>query len=68
MLENLYVQAYLGFWDYLLMNVPGLWIDSCSSGGRRNDLETMRRSVPLHPTDYGYGYHHINQAFRHTPV
>ncbi len=66
MLENLYVQAYLGFWDYLLMNVPGLWIDSCSSGGRRNDLETMRRSVPLHPTDYGYGYHHINQAFRHT--
>jgi alpha-galactosidase len=48
------------------MNVPDLWIDSCSSGGRRNDLETMRRSVPLHPTDYGYGYHHINQAYRHT--
>lgn len=66
MLENLYVQAYLGFWDYLLLNVPGLWIDSCASGGRRNDMETMRRSVPLHPTDYGYGYHHINQAFRHT--
>jgi hypothetical protein len=23
----------------------------------------MRRSVPLHPTDYGYGYHPIQQAF-----
>ncbi|MHB0857892.1 MAG: alpha-galactosidase [Anaerolineae bacterium] len=66
LLENQYVQGYLAFWDYLLLNVPNLWIDSCSSGGRRNDLETMRRSVPLHPTDYGYGYHHINQAFRHT--
>ena len=66
MLENQYLQGYLAFWDYLLLHVPGLWIDSCSSGGRRNDLETMRRAVPLHPTDYGYGYHHINQAFRHT--
>jgi alpha-galactosidase len=66
MLENLYVQGYLKFWDYLLTSEPGLAIDSCASGGRRNDLETMRRSVPLHPTDYGYGYHHINQSFRHT--
>ena len=66
MIENLYIQKYLEYWDYLLMNIPDLWIDSCSSGGRRNDLETLRRSVPLHPTDYGYGYHHINQAFRHT--
>jgi len=66
MLENKYQQNYLKFWDYLLENNPNLWIDSCSSGGRRNDLETMRRSVPLHPTDYGYGYHHINQAYRRT--
>jgi alpha-galactosidase len=66
MVENQYVQGYLKYWDFLLTEVPDLWIDSCASGGRRNDLETMRRSVPLHPTDYGYGYHHINQAFRHT--
>ncbi|GHU78038.1 hypothetical protein AGMMS49992_27640 [Clostridia bacterium] len=66
MVENLYVQAYLAYWDYLLIHNPDLWIDSCASGGRRNDMETMRRSVPLHPTDYGYGYHPINQAFRHT--
>jgi alpha-galactosidase len=27
-------------------------IDSCSSGGRRNDLETLRRAVPLLRSDY----------------
>jgi len=64
--ENLYVQGYLRYWDALLARVPGLKIDSCASGGRRNDIETMARSVPLHPTDYGYGYHHVNQSFRHT--
>ena len=64
--ENLYVQGYLQFWDDLLMRNPGLWIDSCSSGGRRNDLETMRRAVPLHYTDYGYGHHSIKLAFHHT--
>ena len=66
MRENLYIQAYLKFWDYLLTENPDLWIDSCASGGRRNDMESMRRSVPLHPTDFAYGYHHINQSFRHT--
>jgi alpha-galactosidase len=64
--ENLYVQGYLQFWDDLLLRNPGLWIDSCSSGGRRNDLETMRRSVPLHYTDFGYGHHSIKLAFHQT--
>lgn len=64
--ENLHVQGYLQFWDDLLARNPGLWIDSCSSGGRRNDLETMRRSVPLHYTDYGYGDHPVKLAFHRT--
>lgn len=29
-------------------------------------LETMRRSVPLHYTDYGYGDHSVKLAFHHT--
>jgi alpha-galactosidase len=29
-----------------------MFIDSCASGGRRNDLETMRRAIPLWRTDY----------------
>lgn len=64
--ENLHVQGYLQYWDDLLNRNPGLWIDSCSSGGRRNDLETMRRSVPLHYSDYGYGEHSTKLAFHHT--
>ena len=57
--ENLHVQAYLRFWDALIDRNPGLWIDSCSSGGRRNDPDTMRRAVPLHYTDVGYGKHPV---------
>lgn len=63
MTENLHVQGYLAYWDALLERNPGLLIDSCASGGRRNDLETMRRSVTLHPTDYGYGEPLVKQAF-----
>ena len=64
--ENLHVQGYLQYWDDLLARNPGLWIDSCASGGRRNDLETMRRSVPLHYTDFGYGNHPVKLAFHRT--
>lgn len=60
-LENFHVQGYLRYWDELILRNPGLWIDSCASGGRRNDLETMRRAVPLHYTDVGYGNHPIKQ-------
>ena len=47
-----HVTGYLAYWDDLLHRHPGLLIDSCASGGRRNDLETMRRSVPLWRTDF----------------
>jgi alpha-galactosidase len=64
--ENLHVQGYLRYWDDLLARNPGLWIDSCASGGRRNDFETMRRSVPLHYTDFGYGDHPVKLSFHHS--
>jgi alpha-galactosidase len=50
--ENHWISGYLAFWDGLLQRNPNLLIDSCASGGRRNDLETMRRSVPLWKCDY----------------
>lgn len=50
--EIRYVEGYLAYWDALLERNPGLRIDSCASGGRRNDLETMRRAVPLLRSDY----------------
>lgn len=64
--ENLYLQGYLEFWDSLLKRFPNLIIDSCASGGRRNDLETMKRSVPMHESDTGYGHHPVLLSFFYT--
>jgi len=50
--ENKYVTGYLAYWDALRQRYPNMLIDSCASGGHRNDLETMRRSVPLLRSDY----------------
>ncbi len=50
--ENHYVTGYLAYWDELRRRHPNMLIDSCASGGHRNDLETMRRSVPLLRSDY----------------
>ncbi len=50
--EIKYVTGYLAYWDALLARNPGLRIDSCASGGNRNDLETMRRAVPLLRSDW----------------
>lgn len=50
--ENHHVTGYLAYWDELRRRHPNLLIDSCASGGRRNDLETMRRAVPLLRSDY----------------
>lgn len=52
MTENLCVQGYLAYWDALAQRHPGMPIDACASGGRRNDLETLRRGVPLLRSDY----------------
>ena len=39
--EHNYVTGYLAWWDELLRRHPEIWIDTCASGGRRNDLETL---------------------------
>ncbi len=53
--ENQYVTGYLALWDAILEAMPHIWMDSCASGGGRNDLETMRRGVPLQLSDYWDG-------------
>ncbi len=62
MTENLYVQGFLAFWDELLRRHPSMYIDTCASGGRRIDLETLRRSVPLLRSDFPLGDFTINTA------
>ena len=52
--EIKHVTGYLAYWDELIRRHPNMLIDTCASGGRRNDLETLRRAVPLWRTDYQY--------------
>ncbi|MBI4532104.1 MAG: alpha-galactosidase [Candidatus Latescibacteria bacterium] len=52
--EIRHIEGLYAFWDELLSRHPGLIIDNCASGGRRIDLETTSRSIPLWRTDYHY--------------
>jgi alpha-galactosidase len=52
--EMKHIEGLYTYWDALLAKNPGLLIDNCASGGRRIDLETIGRSVPLWRTDYSY--------------
>ncbi|HQK23581.1 MAG TPA: alpha-galactosidase, partial [Candidatus Latescibacteria bacterium] len=52
MAEIRHIEGLYAFWDELMDRHPGLLIDNCSSGGRRIDLETISRSIPLWRSDY----------------
>jgi alpha-galactosidase len=52
MTEIHYVQGFYDYWDALLKQHPNLMIDNAASGGRRIDLETLSRSLPLWRFDY----------------
>ena len=47
-----YIEGLYEMWDSILASKAGLLIDNCASGGRRIDLETLSRSVPLWRSDY----------------
>ena len=61
--ENLYIQGHLSLWDAIREEHPDVPIDSCSGGGRRNDLESMRRGLPFHKTDWSSGNQTGHHAF-----
>lgn len=50
--EIRYVTGFLAYWDELRRRFPNMLIDTCASGGRRIDIETLRRSVPLLRSDW----------------
>ncbi|MCF6286148.1 MAG: alpha-galactosidase [Candidatus Hydrogenedentes bacterium] len=52
--EIKHVTGYLAYWDALRRRHPNMLIDSCASGGRRNELEAMSRAVPLWRSDHAY--------------
>lgn len=51
MSEIRYVEGLYRMWDDILAAYPKLFIDNCASGGRRIELETCSRSIPLWRTD-----------------
>jgi alpha-galactosidase len=51
MTEIRYVEGLYRMWDDLRAAYPQLAIDNCFGGGRRIDLETSSRSLPLWRTD-----------------
>lgn len=52
--EIKWVEGFLAFWDELRRRHPDMLIDNCASGGRRLDIETLRRSIPLWRSDYRF--------------
>lgn len=49
--EIRYIEGLYAMWDDLRARHPGLMIDNCASGGRRIDIETCSRSIPLWHSD-----------------
>ena len=52
MTEIRHINGLYRLWDALLEKFPHLLIDNCAAGGRRLDIEMMRRSIPLWRSDY----------------
>lgn len=49
--EIRHIEGLYEFWDELARRHPGLLIDICASGGRRLDVETLSRGLPLWHSD-----------------
>ena len=54
--EIRHVTGMYRMWDELLERRPKLLIDNCSGGGRRIDIETLRRAIPFFRSDYQCGF------------
>ena len=56
--ENHYVDGHYEFIDYLFADNENLTAyDCCASGGRRLDLEVIKRGIPLWRSDYNCAEH-----------
>lgn len=51
MTEIGHITGLYAMWDEYRQRHPGLVIDLCASGGRRNDLESLMRGLPLWHSD-----------------
>ena len=54
MAEIKHVIGYLNYMDELQKRHPNMFIDICAAGGKRLELENLRRAVPLWRSDYAF--------------
>jgi alpha-galactosidase len=74
--EIRHIEGLYAMWDELRARHPGLVIDNCASGGRRIDLESCTRGLPLWHSDMqcsgkpGYAADQLQNAglFRWVPM
>jgi len=52
--ENHHVIGHLAYWDELRRRHPKMLIDTCASGGKRNDIKSLRRALPLWRSDHTF--------------
>ena len=52
--EIKHVVGYLAYMDELRRRHPDMLIDICAAGGKRLELENLRRAVPLWRSDYAF--------------
>lgn len=52
MTEIKHIMGLYHFWDTLVERFPHLLIDNCASGGRRIDIEALKRTVLFFRSDY----------------
>ena len=50
--EIKHITGMYKMWDYIHEKFPEVIIDNCSSGGRRIDIETLKRAIPFFRSDY----------------
>ena len=50
--EIQYITGWYDYLDTLVKNTPNLIIDNCAGGGRRLDIEMVKRAISLTPSDY----------------
>ncbi len=55
MTEIRHIEGLYAMWDELMRRHPGMIIDMCASGGRRLDIETYKRGLPLWHSDMQCG-------------
>ncbi|MBM3189590.1 MAG: hypothetical protein FJZ90_12805, partial [Chloroflexi bacterium] len=63
MCEIRFVMGLYHLWDDMIARFPDVYMDNCASGGRRIDLETNRRALPLWRSDYN-----DNNVMRGDPI